>query len=140
MKRSLALALALALPSPALAGDLHVRFANVTDDTGHMMVAVCTEETYPELNAGGCAPAARAPVAEDMVVTFEALPPGAYGISVYHDVDDDGQLKSNFLGIPREPLGASNDARGNMGPPSFEDMSFEIGDDDLELLITMYRL
>jgi uncharacterized protein (DUF2141 family) len=35
-------------------------------------------------------------------------------------------LDTNFLGIPKEQFGFSNDARGTLGPPDFESASFEL--------------
>jgi uncharacterized protein (DUF2141 family) len=60
------------------------------------------------------------------VVTFDSLPPGVYAIACYHDEDGNGKLNTNFLGIPTEGVGASNDAKGFMGPPSFKDASFSL--------------
>jgi uncharacterized protein (DUF2141 family) len=60
------------------------------------------------------------------VVTFDSLPPGVYAVACYHDEDGNGKLNTNFLGIPTEGVGASNDAKGFMGPPSFKDASFSL--------------
>ena len=57
-------------------------------------------------------------------VRFEELPYGNYAIKVYHDEDDDGELDTNFLGIPSESYGFSNDAPAKFGPASWEDASF----------------
>jgi uncharacterized protein (DUF2141 family) len=51
---------------------------------------------------------------------FEGLAPGAYAVAAYHDENGNGKLDTGFLGIPSEGLAASNDAKGFMGPPSFE--------------------
>lgn len=59
-------------------------------------------------------------------VVFEGLPQGAYAISVFHDADGDGRLKT-FLGIPTERTGASNNAPARFGPPRWEDAKFEVG-------------
>ncbi|XOV93847.1 MAG: DUF2141 domain-containing protein [Bacteroidota bacterium] len=53
------------------------------------------------------------------------LPAGKYAISIYQDLNDDRELNTNFLGIPREPYGFSI-SRGSFGPPSFDDASFEV--------------
>lgn len=55
---------------------------------------------------------------------FEGVQAGRYAVALWHDVDDDGQLDSNFLGIPQEPVGATNNATGSFGPPSFDDAAF----------------
>lgn len=55
------------------------------------------------------------------MITFEDLPKGTYAISLYHDVNGNGKLDTNFWGIPKEPYGFSNNPRIFMGPPSFEE-------------------
>ena len=56
--------------------------------------------------------------------TFDDIPPGRYAISLHHDADGDGTVDTGLFGIPTEGLGSSNDARGSMGPPSFEAAAF----------------
>ena len=59
-------------------------------------------------------------------VTFTNLPKGEYAISTFHDIDGDGELGSNALGIPNEPYAFSNNAKGLFGPASFKDSKFEV--------------
>ncbi len=62
--------------------------------------------------------------------TFEMrLSPGRYAFHVFHDVDNNGKMKSNFIGIPKEPTAVSNDAKGRFGPPKFKDAAVTIGDE-----------
>ena len=44
-----------------------------------------------------------------------ALPPGEYVFSLYQDLNANGKLDTNFIGIPREPVGISN--YDGKGPP-----------------------
>lgn len=55
------------------------------------------------------------------------LPPGTYAVSVYEDLNGDHKLERNLLGIPREPVGASNNPRPHMGSPRFSNCSFVVG-------------
>ena len=55
-----------------------------------------------------------------VVVEFADLPNGDYAASVHHDENNDGKVNTNFIGIPTEGFGATNDAKGNFGPPSFD--------------------
>ena len=55
------------------------------------------------------------------------LPPGAYAVSVYEDLNSDHRLDYNMLGIPREPVGVSNNPRPHFRPPRFDECSFHIG-------------
>lgn len=56
---------------------------------------------------------------EPVSVTFEKVPPGPFAIAVFHDADMDFELDTNWLGIPTEKWGVSNDAAGWLGPPKF---------------------
>lgn len=59
-------------------------------------------------------------------LTFSRVPRGTYALSVHHDENANGKLDANFLGIPIESLGASNNARAFMGPPKWRDARFEL--------------
>jgi uncharacterized protein (DUF2141 family) len=62
------------------------------------------------------------------VVTFENIPSGVYAVSIFHDANDNGKMDTNFMGIPKEDYGCSNDASGFMGPPKWSDAKFELKD------------
>lgn len=70
------------------------------------------------------------------IISFSGIPKGKYAIAVHHDENGNNKVDTNFLGIPNEDFGASNDAKGFMGPPSFDDASFEVNK-DIELSINM---
>lgn len=47
-------------------------------------------------------------------------------VAVLHDEDQDGKMKTNFIGIPREGWGVSNNAPAQtFGPPLYEDARFD---------------
>ena len=62
------------------------------------------------------------------VVSFKDVPDGFYAITVVHDKDENDELTTNFLGIPKESYGASNDAPAMFGPPKWKDAKFEVKD------------
>lgn len=73
----------------------------------------------------------------DLVRTELQLPLGSYAISVFYDSDDDGELDTNFIGIPKEPIAMSNNAAGQFGPPKYEDAVFNLGLEPMIQHITM---
>jgi uncharacterized protein (DUF2141 family) len=60
------------------------------------------------------------------VAVLSDLAPGTYAVAVLHDEDGDKAMKTGLFGIPKEGFGASQDARGRFGPPSFGDAKLEI--------------
>ena len=72
-----------------------------------------------------------------MNIKIDDLPEGEYAISVVHDENGNGELDTNFLGIPKEPFGFSNNPRMKMGPPSFSDSKFLHGTNGTILSISI---
>jgi uncharacterized protein (DUF2141 family) len=62
------------------------------------------------------------------------LEPGAYAIAVLHDENGDGKMEKNFLGMPKEGHGASNNPMVKR-PPTFEEarISVNAGPQTLEI-------
>jgi len=59
-------------------------------------------------------------------VTIHGLEPGEYGLKMYHDVDGDGAMSTNLMGVPLEPFAFSNNAMGRFGPASWDDAMFTV--------------
>lgn len=55
---------------------------------------------------------------------FKEVPAGTYGISAFHDEDNDGELDTNFVGYPTEEYCSSRNARNLMSAPSWSDAKF----------------
>ena len=52
------------------------------------------------------------------------IPAGTYAIGYYIDANENEKLDTNFVGIPKEEFGFSNNVMGTFGPPKFEAASF----------------
>ena len=59
-------------------------------------------------------------------IVFTNLPDGAYAVSVFHDENMNQKLDKNFVGVPKEGYGASNNPRKKMGPPNFAETKFQL--------------
>lgn len=68
---------------------------------------------------------------------FVDISAGTYAIGVIHDENMNGKLDTNWLGIPKEGYGFSNDAKGFVSAPSFEDASFEYDTGELDMTISL---
>jgi uncharacterized protein (DUF2141 family) len=69
---------------------------------------------------------------------FEDIPPGTYALAVIHDENSNGKLDTNWLGIPKEGYGFSNDARGVLGAPSFSAASYFYDGGTVDLTISLH--
>jgi len=71
---------------------------------------------------------------------FQSVPSGVYAVSVFHDENSNGKLDTNFVGIPREGVGASNNAKGHLGPPKFSAAAFQHSGGRTNLKIAIHYL
>jgi uncharacterized protein (DUF2141 family) len=60
------------------------------------------------------------------IVIFKDLPKGEYAVSFVHDENDNKKMDTNMFKIPKEDYGCSNNARGFMGPPKYDDAKFQL--------------
>lgn len=68
---------------------------------------------------------------------FEDIAPGRYALAVVHDENMNGKLDVNWLGIPQEGYGFSNDASALLGAPSFTAASFPYDGRILEMTVAL---
>jgi uncharacterized protein (DUF2141 family) len=57
---------------------------------------------------------------------FYNVGPGEYAVASFHDENDNQDLDRNFLGIPSEGTGFSNEAHNDFGPPDFAQARFRV--------------
>lgn len=70
-------------------------------------------------------------------IIFKDVPEGIYAVSFVHDENDNGKMDTNFMGIPKEDYGCSNNAKGFMGPPKWKDAKFELKGENKTITITL---
>ena len=69
-------------------------------------------------------------------IIFKNIPKGVYAISIFHDENENGKLDKNFLGIPIEGYGFSNNIRPILRGASFEESKFKL-DGNKKIIIKM---
>lgn len=114
--RAIAFAALLATAAaPVPDGVLTVRVGNVRNASGRVHVDVCLEARFLK---DGCPYSGSAKaVVGTTVVTVRGLAPGTYAIQAFHDENMNDKVDRNFLGIPKEGIGFSNDAKIVLFPP-----------------------
>jgi uncharacterized protein (DUF2141 family) len=64
--------------------------------------------------------------------------PGFYGVAVFHDENGDREFNRNFLGIPTEGFGLSNNPPVRFSKPSFETVRFQAGEGQTTIHVRMH--
>lgn len=108
---------------------------NVKTQTGNIRVGIFKDEKsfLKEAFIGKVVKAEKG----EITVVFDNIPAGKYGLSVIHDENENGELDSNMIGIPKEGFGFGNDAMGTFGPPDFEKASVDVRKDNASFSVSL---
>lgn len=114
--------LALGLTGGARAADLELEVRGLTSTEGQLLVAVFADApSWLRKPVAVRRVAAAATVDGKLTVQLSDLPDGPLALSIIHDLNGNGRLDMNPVGMPIEPFGFSNNASGRFGPPRFDD-------------------
>ena len=117
-------------PVPAPSYAIKITVTGLRSDKGKLYLSLYnSEKGYPKEPSAAYRLAFSDIHGGRSTLLLAGIPQGTYAIACYHDENDNGKLDANFLGIPKEGTGASNDARGSLGPPKFRDAKFQLVSD-----------
>lgn len=71
------------------------------------------------------------------VIKTITLPYGKYAVKVYHDENGNNEMDTRIFGIPIERYGFSNNARGTLGPPEFNEAAVNLNSPQKKIFITI---
>jgi uncharacterized protein (DUF2141 family) len=129
MMSKLFIATLLSISSFGLAqnSNLVVTVSGIKNNTGLLTVELYnTQEKFLKTSYKTVSSAIKSNIA---TVTFIGIPKAEYTLMAYHDENSNRKLDKNFIGIPKEAVACSNNAKGFMGPPKYEDAKFTITTD-----------
>ncbi|HBW82645.1 MAG TPA: hypothetical protein DEF79_01255 [Gammaproteobacteria bacterium] len=134
------LLLTLVVSATAWSGELTIKVANIKHE-GVLYAAVYDDKEVFESDKGDNSqqrPGIVGGLVKKVTVgeaegTIE-LEAGTYSIGFFIDKNDNEKLDTNFLGVPKEQFGFSNDAMGRFGPPSFEAASFTLDEETILIM------
>lgn len=111
---------------------LTIKITNLRNNKGKIHVYVFDEnqnniiDKYGEIENNEC------------TIKIKNLSSGKYAFKYFHDENNNDKLDCNWMKIPKEGYGFSNNAKGNYGPPSFEKWVFKINDHKEMICIPTY--
>lgn len=116
---------------PVLSQSLTIEFDNIRNSEGILIVTVYYSEDiwledideleyiFPKENI----------VDGKMSVTINNMQQGQYGVAMMDDEDEDGEMRYNFLGMPREGYGFSRNFKVKLSKPRYEHCVLEFTND-----------
>ncbi|MBX2890903.1 MAG: DUF2141 domain-containing protein [Saprospiraceae bacterium] len=119
---------------------LSISFTNISEAKGSLYIGVYDSESS-FLQEKKVVFKKVLPVRKKGLIELEIpdLAPGFYAVSCFHDLNDNGKLDKNLVGIPSEPYGFSNNARPKFRAPKWEEAKFEIKSGENRIAIRLEK-
>lgn len=111
--------------SPEASGSITVRVTNVNNKKGAVMLALfSSSKGFPYETSYAIQKQKGSAVNGVIELSFTDIPAGTYAIALFHDTNNDGKLNTNFMGIPKEGYGVSNNTYNTFSAPGYKESSF----------------
>ena len=123
-------------PAPVVpsGSDIEVVVSGIRSAQGLVHVDVCPEARF--LNS--CPYTMDVPAQPGtMTVTLRGVPPGRYAVQAFHDANANHLVDQNFIGIPKEGIGFSNDAMAHLMKPKWKVAAFDHGTEAQRIPVTL---
>lgn len=110
-----------------LGATLEVRIEDKTSSQGSFYYLVFkSEKGFPDVKKESVYKGTFSAQEDSLII--KDVPPGEYALTIFQDENKSEKLDTNFMGIPKESFGFSNNPRIFIGAPSFEKCRFRIED------------
>lgn len=122
-------------------GALIVRISNLESADGCIRLALHERENFLDEKRAVITRVIRPLPAEkqELTVELQELEFKEYAVAIFHDINDNGKLDTNLLGIPTEPYAFSNNPGVKWRSPNYEEARFEFSKDRQVIEVTMQR-
>jgi uncharacterized protein (DUF2141 family) len=128
------------LPAALSAADLEVTVKNINPREGEIGLALFSSPDGFPLDDRHAVRVWLPANAESLSYRFAGLAPGTYAVAVGHDLNGNRQTDTNWLGIPREPWGVTNDVRPTLRAPKYDEAALLVtADGPNRISITLSR-
>ena len=107
-------------------GSLTLDFQGIKVRRGVVLGALFDSRGAYDANKGAMRELKLSAADGDVSVTIAGLKPGWYAVKTFQDIDANGAMRFNPVGMPLEPYAFSNNARGLFGPASWKAAAFEV--------------
>ena len=115
---------------------LDIKITNIKKNSGKIFVEIYNSKTgwlktsYKKLVLS---------TNQDVQIASFNVPYGKYAITIYQDLNDNGESDMNFLSIPKEPIGFGNNYKP-FGEPKFDSCSIEFKANSKPQEIKLYEV
>jgi uncharacterized protein (DUF2141 family) len=115
-------------------GQITVRVTNIASSQGEVGCALFPQGSAFPMDGSKARQIWQKADAGGVICRFDKVAAGSWAVSVSHDLNGNRKVDTNFLGMPTEAWGVSNNARPSLRAPKFEEAAFKVTDGQMVTL------
>lgn len=120
-----------------VAGDLVINLENIKTSEGMIWLALYDSEEDLFVKDKSILKGVKLEETGDLTGTLtikmDQIMFGTYALAIYHDIDNDGKLDQNLLGIPTEPYAFARKPKSKWRAPRYDELTFNFSESDQEI-------
>lgn len=114
----------------SFAAQIQVNIENIQNDSGTLFVGLFKADTGFAKKENRIKGGPVEIINRSASTIYTDIPAGQYAVSTHHDVNSNGKIDKNLMGLPKEPYGFSNNKYGPFGKPDYKKATITVSDSD----------
>ena len=124
-------------PATNPTASLRVTVTDLRNAKGHLRLGVFnSSKGFPRSRDGALMWKSLPAAAYERAFTLD-LPPGRYAVVVLHNGNGNKNLNENFLGVPKEGYGVSNNPKPRYRAATFDEAAFELTQNGAQIAVSI---
>lgn len=129
------MATSCSLPIAAGAAELVVQITGLSEPLGQVGCSLFAEPAGFPMDNSGARQLWQTADSKGVTCRYSDVSEGIYAVSIGHDLNGNKRVDTNFIGLPTEQWGVSNNARPSFRAPRFDEALFKVEADAKEVVI-----
>lgn len=111
---------------------IELTVTNIKNIKGQLLISLHNQSGFPDQEKKAILNKVVKVTQSTMTVKLEVPKTGVYAISMMHDENENNKMDKNYLGIPKEGYGFSNNPSARFGAPTFGESKFEVKTNEIK--------
>lgn len=121
-------------------GVLQIEFTQITASKGNIMLGIYDRESaFMDPAQARLLKVLKVTQVGSIALEISELSIGTYAISAYHDINGNGKIDKNLLGIPTEPYAFSNNARPRFRAPNWDEAKTDLSKNGSRVVLKLEK-
>lgn len=121
--------LATSFTSTDVSGNLIIEISNIKKAKGTIWMGIYDSEDTYLVDEKSIIKGVEVDKTGKLQVEIPMLRYGTYAVGLYHDLNNNGEIDRNFIGIPSEPFAFSKKPKSRWRLPKFKEVQFDFKED-----------